>query len=416
MRFAHLADIHLGYEQYNQPWRAEDFAKAFRAAVERSLDESVDFVIIAGDLFHRSLPNPRTIKEAVETLSLLRKENIPVFAVEGNHDKTSRDISAYHLLESLGLMHVLGLRRKPVEGEYVKSTRIQNVYLVKGVYDDVEIIGDRHRSRWQLEKILPVLKPESEKSVLVLHQAVKEVVDIELDMAFDVTISELPKAKYYAFGHIHLPKIYEIEGAPLVYPGSLERYDLREASFSMVFGSEKIVKDGVKKGFVVVNNFRPKFIEIGTRDLYDVSIEAQDLGELERKFREMLDMVDEEAILIAKLRCPSSPDIRKLNEMAQSRARYAEVRFERVVERIEEVSVQSEREFFTEFELKLLELLKEEVDAEAYDFVKEHFELESEKRKVEPEESEFEESRESEEAKRSVADGKVTLLDFFGGE
>ena len=185
MRFAHLADIHLGYEQYNQLWRAEDFAKAFRLAVERSLEENVDFAIIAGDLFHRSLPNPRTIKDAIDTLSLFKKEGIPVFAVEGNHDKTSRDISAYHLLESLGLLHVLGLRKNPVDGEYVRSVRIQNVYLVKGVYEDVEILGDRHRSKWQLEKVLPILKPESDKSVLVLHQAVKEVVDIELDMAFE---------------------------------------------------------------------------------------------------------------------------------------------------------------------------------------------------------------------------------------
>jgi len=136
MKFAHIADVHLGYEQYNQPWRAEDFAKAFKVIAEKAVESNADFVVIAGDLFHRSLPSPRTIKEAVETLWMFRKENIPVFAVEGNHDKTSRDISAYHLLESLGLLNVLGLRRNPVRGENVESLRIQNVYLVKGVVDD----------------------------------------------------------------------------------------------------------------------------------------------------------------------------------------------------------------------------------------------------------------------------------------
>ncbi len=399
MRFAHLADIHLGYEQYNQPWRAEDFAKAFRLAVERSLEENVDFAIIAGDLFHRSLPNPRTIKDAIDTLSLFRKEGIPVFAVEGNHDKTSRDISAYHLLESLDLLHVLGLRRNPVDGEYVRSIRIQNVYLVKGIYEDVEILGDRHRSKWQLEKVLPILKPESEKSVLVLHQAVKEVVDIELDMAFDVTLSELPEASYYAFGHIHLPRIYELGDRFLVYPGSLERYDLREASCRIVHGSERVVKEGVSKGFVVVDRFKPKFIEIETRDLYDVSIEAEDLKELERRFTEVLKGVNREGILIAKLKCPHSPDLKKLSEMAQKNAKYAELRFERVVEKIEEVVIQSESEFFTDFELKLLELLKDDID-EVYDFVKEHFELEGRR-----------------EEEKTVTEKKPkTLLDFFGGE
>ena len=401
MRFAHLADIHLGYEQYNQPWRAEDFAKAFRLAVERSLEENVDFAIIAGDLFHRSLPSPRTIKDAIDTLSLFKREGIPVFAVEGNHDKTSRDISAYHLLESLGLLHVLGLRKNPVDGEHVRSIRIQNVYLVKGMYEDVEILGDRHRSKWQLEKVLPLLKPESEKSVLVLHQAVKEVVDIDLDMAFDVTLSELPEASYYAFGHIHLPRIYELGGRFLVYPGSLERYDLREASLRIAHGSERVVKEGVRKGFVVVDGFKPKFIEIETRDLYDVSIEAEDLRELERKFTEILRVVNREGILIAKLRCPHSPDLKRLSEMAQKNAKYAELRFERVVEKVEEVVIQSENEFFTDFELKLLELLKDDID-EVYDFVKEHFELERRKE---------EEKTEAERKARAR-----TLLDFFGGE
>ncbi len=431
MRFAHLADIHLGYEQYNQLWRAEDFAKAFRLAVERSLEENVDFAIIAGDLFHRSLPNPRTIKDAIDTLSLFKKEGIPVFAVEGNHDKTSRDISAYHLLESLGLLHVLGLRKNPVDGEYVRSVRIQNVYLVKGVYEDVEILGDRHRSKWQLEKVLPILKPESDKSVLVLHQAVKEVVDIELDMAFDVTLSELPEASYYAFGHIHLPRIYEFDGKFLVYPGSLERYDLREASYKIFHGSERVVK-GVSKGFVVVDGFKPKFIEIETRDLYDVSIEAEDLKELERKFMEVLKGVNREGILIAKLKCPHTPDLKKLSEVAQKNAKYAELRFERVVEKVEEVVIQSENEFFTDFELKLLELLKDDVD-EVYGFVKEHFELDGKKEEkaeektetesepepagtaeVETEEVETEtEVKAKTEAKRKTA---KTLLDFFGGE
>lgn len=88
MKFAHFADLHLGYEQYNQPWRAEDFASAFRRAAELAIAEDIEFAIIAGDLFHRSVPSPKTLNDAIEVLKLFKAKNIPVFAVEGNHDKS----------------------------------------------------------------------------------------------------------------------------------------------------------------------------------------------------------------------------------------------------------------------------------------------------------------------------------------
>ncbi|WP_202319722.1 DNA repair exonuclease [Archaeoglobus neptunius] len=411
MKFAHIADIHLGYEQYNQIWRAEDFSASFRKIAERSIEEDVDFVIIAGDLFHRSVPSPKTIKEAIEILQMFKRENIPVFAIEGNHDKTSRDISAYHLLESIGMLNVLGLRKKRVEGEYLRCKKVQNVYLVKGQMEDVEILGDRHRSRWQLEKIIPLLKPESENSVLVLHQAVKEVVDIDLDMAYDLTITDLPEAGYYAFGHIHLPRMYEFRGRYIVYPGSVERYDLREASVAISYKTELTVREGVRKGFVIVDDFKPEFIEIDTREMYDVEIEAENADELEKRFLEVMEKIGEDGILIVKMRCPEIADIKKMNEVALKRASYAEIRFERRVEDFEVLSVKSENEFFTDFELKLLDLLKGEIDErEVYDFLMEHYLRQSQ------EEVRHETEEKTVEDAKGIDKKPKTLLDFFGGD
>lgn len=379
MKFAHLADIHLGYEQYNQQWRAEDFSRAFKEVALKAVEKGVDFVIIAGDLFHRSHPNPRTIKDAIETLWIFRKENIPVFAVEGNHDKTSRDISAYHLLESLRMLNVLGLRRSPVKGENIRSVRVgdgKDVYIVKGMVEDgdVEILGDKHRSRWQLEKVLPLLKPEEEKSILVLHQAVKEVVDIDLDMAYELTISDLPEASYYAFGHIHLPREYEFNGRFIAYPGSVERYSLKEASEIIRYKDEFFVKEGIKKGFFIVKNFKPEFVEIETRELYDIEIEDEVYEGVERKFHEILGRINERGVAVFKLRSKENLEIKKFSELAASKAKYSEIRFEKIFENVEEVELKRENEFFSEFELKLLDLLKGEVDEdEVYKIILDHY-------------------------------------------
>ncbi len=429
MKFAHLADLHLGYEQYNQSWRAEDFAEAFRNAARAIVKEGVDFVVIAGDLFHRSVPNPRTIKEAIEILSIFKRAGIPVFAIEGNHDKSIRDISAYHLLESLGLLNVLGFRKRRVEGEHVFSERIENVYLVKGIVDGVEIVGDRHRTKWQLERILPFLKPESDECVLVLHQAVKEVVDINLEMAYDLTLNDLPKASYYALGHVHVHTIYKFGDRYLAYPGSLERYDLREASHNISYIDEIITKPGVEKGFIIVEDFVPRFVEVSVRDLVSVNVRANSREEMERKFIKILDLIDGEPVVIAKLSCREEIDVKKFSSLLAKKAKYSEIRFDRIREDVEKVSISSEQEFFEEFELKLLELLKEDSDIHrntAYELIKEHFGLakirriqdfeESEAKESKVEKSEVKEVEKEEEkpVKKEIKKKKPTLLDFFG--
>ncbi|MDW7990190.1 MAG: exonuclease SbcCD subunit D [Archaeoglobaceae archaeon] len=412
MRFAHFSDIHLGYEQYNLTWREEDFYRNFKESARIAIKEGVDFVLIAGDLFHKSFPNPKTLSEAIDVLRIFNENKIPVFAIEGNHDKSIREMSAYHLLENLGLLNVLGFRKEKVEGDHITSVRIENVYLVKGVYKDLEIIGERHRTRWQLEKVLPYLKPES-RGVLLLHQAVKEAIDVEIDMNWDLTIDQLPEANYYAFGHIHLHREKKIGDAFLVYPGSLERYDSREASSFINYSDKLDSKLGEEKGFCLVENFRPRFVPIETRDLYSITIDAEERGEAERKFAEVLKNLKKSAIAVVKVTSSEIVDSKKLLEMASKYVKHLEISFRR--KGIEEsVSLSPEREFFSEFELKLFEILKEDDESSlrsAIEMIKEKYgfaDLNQKEKKEKVEIIEKEETKKEEKTKKKFK----TLLDF----
>ncbi|NET52509.1 MAG: hypothetical protein F6K09_28645 [Merismopedia sp. SIO2A8] len=86
-RFLHLADIHLGFDRYDNRTRSQDFFRAFYDALETyAIAESVDFVLIAGDLFEHRLIQPSTLNQAQICLKYLQDANIPVIAIEGNHD------------------------------------------------------------------------------------------------------------------------------------------------------------------------------------------------------------------------------------------------------------------------------------------------------------------------------------------
>lgn len=85
--FLHLADVHLGYDRYDSPERSKDFFLAFRDVVRRyAIQDPVDFVLIAGDLFEHRQIQPGVLNQAQIVLRELQQAGIPVLAIEGNHD------------------------------------------------------------------------------------------------------------------------------------------------------------------------------------------------------------------------------------------------------------------------------------------------------------------------------------------
>ena len=127
MKFLHAADIHLdsplcGLERYEcAPVEKIRGAtrRAFENLVQRAIQEQVDFLLIAGDLYDGDWPDYNTGLFFSRQMGRLREASIPVFLVRGNHDAESRltrelrlpeNVRAFptheagtHLLEDLGV-------------------------------------------------------------------------------------------------------------------------------------------------------------------------------------------------------------------------------------------------------------------------------------------------------------------------
>ena len=86
MKFAHLADTHLGYRQYGLFEREIDFYNIFNNIIDKLIEERPDFVIHSGDLFEFSRPPTNALLTVQKGLLALKDAGIPVYAIAGNHD------------------------------------------------------------------------------------------------------------------------------------------------------------------------------------------------------------------------------------------------------------------------------------------------------------------------------------------
>jgi DNA repair exonuclease SbcCD nuclease subunit len=214
MLFAHIADTHLGYRQYNLEERERDFYNAFHEAVEKMIDEDVDVVIHAGDLFDEPRPSIRALVEAKKGIQKLKSKGIKVVMVPGNHDKLMR--------KGAMLPHAI------FDGVEILSK--ENPFFV---LEDVFIGGVPYISKSYRDVLLEDIfaldesAKDFKKSVLVLHQGV----DKYLVHEHELLLEELPKTfDYYALGHVHRRIEDGFYDGKICYSGSTEMWRAYEAS------------------------------------------------------------------------------------------------------------------------------------------------------------------------------------------
>jgi hypothetical protein len=216
MRFAHLADVHIG--AWRDPALKNLNLEAFRRAIHLILEKQLDFVLIAGDLFNTALPSLEHLKQTVGLLKRLRKQNIPIYVVPGSHDYSPGGRTIIDVLEEAELLVNV------MVGEV-----IGNKLRLKFTLDNktgAKIIGIRGK-RGCLEKkdfeMLDVKPLEQEQGfkIFMFHTALDELKPEELENMESMPATEMPSNfDYYAGGHVHIVEQKSIANYKnLVYPG-----------------------------------------------------------------------------------------------------------------------------------------------------------------------------------------------------
>ena len=207
MKFIHTADIHLGCQpDRGFPWSRErslDILSAFRSLAEACRKERPDFLLVAGDLFHRP-PSPAELKE-VNTLFSGIPDTLVVF-IAGNHDCLQPGSS---LAEFSWAPNVSFLSGRSLET--VSFTEQKTV-----------IHGFSYYEREIREPLCDGLTAPADGNfhILLAHGGDESHVPIDKKIFAGSGFS------YAALGHIHKPEFSET--GRYGFPGSLSPIDLTE--------------------------------------------------------------------------------------------------------------------------------------------------------------------------------------------
>jgi len=235
LKFIHMADVHLGYRQYNCDERAVDFAQAFLDVIKYGVDKRVDFILIAGDMFHkRSDIDPLTLTQATKALEKAKKAGIPVIAVEGNHDSPYyRD--SYSWLDYLARNGLLiNLKPSFEDGKMIVSEWDGE----EGCYvdlDGVRIYGMKYYGALTgkiLEDFSRRIRREGNFTIFMTHVGVEGYMNIYGCISSSKLHRLRGRVDYVALGHIH--KSF-VEDDFIFNPGSLETCDISELGFKRGF-------------------------------------------------------------------------------------------------------------------------------------------------------------------------------------
>ena len=101
MKFSHIADCHLG--SWREPKMQELNLNSFKQAIEISIKEKVDFILIGGDLFDTAIPSIEIIASCAENLKELKEQQIPCYIIPGSHDFSASGKTMITVLEKAGL-------------------------------------------------------------------------------------------------------------------------------------------------------------------------------------------------------------------------------------------------------------------------------------------------------------------------
>jgi DNA repair exonuclease SbcCD nuclease subunit len=219
-----MSDIHIG--AFRQPELRALVLQAFEGAIDRCIQEKVEFILMAGDIFDSNIPDLASVKRAAEKMKEAVDSGIRIYAIYGSHDFSPNFSSIVDVLDGAGLFTKAEdreTRGEKLSLRFIKDPSGAKICGISGKKLSIDREEYEVLDRATLERE-PGLK------IFVFHGGIEELKPPSLEMMPAMPASYLPSGfAYYAGGHVHNRTLRSLPGREnIAYPGPLFATDYIE--------------------------------------------------------------------------------------------------------------------------------------------------------------------------------------------
>ncbi len=271
IRFIHTADLHLGSPLKSIGHASETIRDMLYEASYNSLSnivtlalrESVDFVLISGDLYDGEARSIKVNKRIAEEFTRLHEADIPVYIIAGNHDPVTGTPSSAIAL--------------PANTVIFSSEEVETYEYNRNGQPVARILGQSYRGSADSRKMYSsyTVPDTSIWNIGLLHTALSEQATGYVPCTKEDLISR-SDMHYWALGHTHQEEIINKDYPLIAYPGIPQGRDVGElgpGSILMVELSPHSPPDlqSIPVGEIIwdfqsVDIGKPEFIKASTLD------------------------------------------------------------------------------------------------------------------------------------------------------
>lgn len=250
MKLLHISDLHLG-KRLGEYRLFEEQAALLDWVIETAQTHHVQGILLAGDIYDRSVPPVEAVALLDRFLTRLCAEKIPLFAISGNHDSPERIAFGSELFEKSGIyfspVYDGQIRTIPLEADgervyihllpFLRPTHVRMALGLEAPEAEAETDESTLHGMTYTEAMAEVLDrltlPRNGKNILVCHQFLTGALrsdseEVPLVGTLDaIDVSLFDQFDYVALGHLHRAQI--VGGREQVrYSGTLMPYAFSE--------------------------------------------------------------------------------------------------------------------------------------------------------------------------------------------
>ncbi|AQM70644.1 exonuclease SbcCD subunit D [Vibrio campbellii] len=255
MKFIHTSDWHLG-RQFHNVSLLDDQQAVLDQLIQYIENNPVDAVVVAGDIYDRSVPPTIAIELLNKVVKRICGElNTPMILISGNHDGAERLGFGSEQMKNAGL-HIISNFEDMLTPVVIETESAGQVAFYGMPYNDPEQVRfayqepvSTHDQAHKLlaEKITEQFQPE-QRNVLVSHCFVDGAIESESERPLSIGGSDRVSHEhflnfdYVALGHLHQP---QKKGEEYIrYSGSLMKYSFGEQNQKKGFTLVELDQNG----------------------------------------------------------------------------------------------------------------------------------------------------------------------------